>query len=575
MPRSSLLLWLVPTLGGCSLLLDPSSLNAGCSAGEAVHDGKCVVPDAGRPSHDPSHDGCGPSSADSPDAMAAACSGDAHDAASAAGDASAAPSDAGSPFPCLRGCLDHDSAVDDGRGPKDDAGPQSSACPQSCANPDEQHCDVRCDPREGCVVVARDFDRDAHGDKWCQQAKQRGDDCDDHNMGTFVGAPERCDGLDNNCNGQTDLEEGLALSGENLELANPGSMPAIASPGVSFGVAFARAGDVWFQGLDLHGEAVAEAVLVDAAPAEDLAWPALAWGDDAFGLSYARRGHLGFRRLSESGESLGPEIDITPQGYQWPAYALVARVYADDWLSFVTLHGEAFVGRRISADGKVSSTYLMGTGNVFVPSVSVAGGQIGLAWTELRPGQASSIYAKPLSPELASLSAEDTPLMTSSTPGWAGAAVIATSLRGYGVAWVEQKALPSGEDMLDPAREVLLSFAEFDRDWKLRCSAVDLETTTRDSPLPFTPRDMVATEQGYLIVGTAGIAGGPLEMVEVHTSADACTKVQRFRVTDTPSAEGRLARSSVGNLLLVWQESAGEGATRVMRRTLTPTLCVP
>ncbi len=62
-----------------------------------------------------------------------------------------------------------------------------------------------------CAVRAKDADADGHGTTACAEAP--GDDCDDGKREVHRGAPELCDGLDNDCNGKTDFDDGLGLGG--------------------------------------------------------------------------------------------------------------------------------------------------------------------------------------------------------------------------------------------------------------------------------------------------------------------------------------------------------------------------
>jgi hypothetical protein len=110
-----------------------------------------------------------------------------------------------------------------------------------CENPDPDHCAVECVKTPGaarCVVSGVDRDGDGHGDQRCDAAP--GDDCDDTESSVHAGAPERCDGLDNDCNGKVDVDDGLPLAGANVlvkELAGPGSV-ALAKAGADLALAY-------------------------------------------------------------------------------------------------------------------------------------------------------------------------------------------------------------------------------------------------------------------------------------------------------------------------------------------------
>jgi Putative metal-binding motif len=87
----------------------------------------------------------------------------------------------------------------------------ASACSSSDA-----HCKSSCQVSGSvakCVVVAVDADNDTYGDKLCAAAP--GTDCNDGNGNVHPNAAELCDGIDNDCDGATDLHDGLTLSGSN------------------------------------------------------------------------------------------------------------------------------------------------------------------------------------------------------------------------------------------------------------------------------------------------------------------------------------------------------------------------
>jgi hypothetical protein len=119
----------------------------------------------------------------------------------ATGDAATAP-DAGTP----------DGSVDGG----------DASVPCACDNPDPDHCDATCTGTK-CVVTARDGDHDGHGTLLCKAAP--GDDCDDEAKATYPGAPELCDGSDNDCSGAAD--EDLPLAGEPVQLISVASSASL------------------------------------------------------------------------------------------------------------------------------------------------------------------------------------------------------------------------------------------------------------------------------------------------------------------------------------------------------------
>jgi hypothetical protein len=105
--------------------------------------------------------------------------------------------------------------------------------PTPCTSADS-HCTSRCEDgagSAGCVVKAADVDGDSFGDTLCSLAS--GTDCDDAHDTVYPGASETCDGLDNDCDGATDLNDGLTLSGSNQAIAERSSIDLAWNPYLS------------------------------------------------------------------------------------------------------------------------------------------------------------------------------------------------------------------------------------------------------------------------------------------------------------------------------------------------------
>jgi hypothetical protein len=82
-----------------------------------------------------------------------------------------------------------------------------------CVSADPEHCSAECveGAEAQCRSIAFDVDEDGHGTVECIAAP--GDDCDDARNDVFLGAPEICDRVDNDCDMLVDLDEDLPLSG--------------------------------------------------------------------------------------------------------------------------------------------------------------------------------------------------------------------------------------------------------------------------------------------------------------------------------------------------------------------------
>jgi hypothetical protein len=92
---------------------------------------------------------------------------------------------------------------------------------------DANGCEAVCEEQQagaGCVTRGADADGDGHGSSLCETSP--GDDCNDDDATVHAGAPERCDALDNDCDGSADLSDGLPLGSAGVTVE--GFSPSVA-----------------------------------------------------------------------------------------------------------------------------------------------------------------------------------------------------------------------------------------------------------------------------------------------------------------------------------------------------------
>ncbi|MEZ4222337.1 MAG: putative metal-binding motif-containing protein [Polyangiaceae bacterium] len=155
----------------------------------------------------------------------------------------------------------------------------------TCPNPDGAHCEAKCDEPSGtCVVRGKDADGDQHFDVACKAAATPGDDCDDSNDKVYTGAPEICDGIDNDCNNNDEFADGKGvMKGTAGDFVSAGMRPAIAwgSSAQKYGVVWQNENNLTVQFATMSSTGT-KGTTVPLQATDDP--PRIAWNGSAFGI---------------------------------------------------------------------------------------------------------------------------------------------------------------------------------------------------------------------------------------------------------------------------------------------------
>jgi len=253
------------------------------------------------------------------------------------------------------------------------------------------HCD---EAAAGCVYEATDADHDGHRPPGC------GDDCDDTRREVHPLAPEICDYLDDDCDGE--IDEGLAYEGvgDPLDLSDGqanGRAPDLRFDGDDFDVVF----DTWPGGVS---QVFYVAVQSDGSSATDGAQRTfssvlstrgdLEWNGTEYGLfehyhlfDVRGSGAIALTRLDASGTLTVDAVDLTDDDPD--ADVPSAAWSGDDYgIAYVTntvdgTHPVRFV--RVSQDGAVLGTdWILSSGDetMIAPSVAWTGTGFAVAYSE-------------------------------------------------------------------------------------------------------------------------------------------------------------------------------------------------
>jgi hypothetical protein len=276
---------------------------------------------------------------------AGAGGGSAGEAGAAAGADAAAVGEGGAASARLQRDCREDTECDDGlacNGPERCAvtGLCVPGIPPACDNPDTAHCSVACVEGDGdctCELVAKDDDGDGQTSAACLAVP--GDDCDDARETVFLGAPELCDELDNDCDGKADLADGLTFSGkarvvgQDVDASVQASFAAMAwsDEAKLFGLVWRQKDSaiLSFAAYDAQGERKLGPTVVGQYAAVTLA---IAPGAGGFGVAWPTAPNTAeFRTVSAAGQ-LGMPITIGErQGSEYAGLALAYSTTAKRW----------------------------------------------------------------------------------------------------------------------------------------------------------------------------------------------------------------------------------------------------
>lgn len=310
------------------------------------------------------------------------------------------------------------------------------------------HCDILL---EVCVndVLLEDLDDDGA----LAPIECGGTDCNDDDPEIYPGAPERCNGIDDDCDDL--IDEGAELRPWGTELPIAASAQTDDASGIAwtgaeyvYGYWDYRDGDadVFLQRLTPEGELIDTAVQVTTS-AGDGYGPNMLWTGSELGVVWSdrREGNfeIFFARFTSELERLTGDIRVTSDD-QWSLYPKLTwsgREYLVVWQDERTMAFEAYA-QRIGPNGltgdvvRLSSAGAVGR-TAESPVVAFDGESYHMAWLE--GGLARYDLRYSLFDQL--LEVQDTFLLTDGSMGSASSPAVAAGPGTAAIAWVQTVGL--------------------------------------------------------------------------------------------------------------------------------------
>jgi len=423
------------------------------------------------------------------------------------------------------------------------AGPEANGCTVSCSEgPDGPV----------CATEAADVDQDGQFSTQC--SVQPGQDCNDADETIFVGAEEVCDGVDRDCDGLEDIDEGFALSGTTTRLGSTNGFDKAAAWSEELGVhgvyrfgsdSTANPADQQrFFTIDRDGQASQETFLGTTTTTNSVT----AAGHGGFGHAYqASGGTILFQRRGPTGTPILDAVSVD-SGARDPAIVATPAGWVVGW---VRTTGGAVQLRRLNIEGELEGATPRDVGFAASfgggPSMVFQDNEITIVHSDAD----NALHFGRFTTDLLRVG-NDVPLgLTGSS------AYIAAGAQGFGLVWQETFASATAPS----------TFAFLDPQGLLVCGPVPVSTHASGDVTDMFGAAVAADGDRFLIavMGEDRV----ITLVRVDTT---CNVNERRLLLDDSSqfTKGRMELHGGNGFVVAWREPNG---VQSYFRRFGPNLC--